>query len=258
MIRVIIVMRRRQDLSRIREAVDSQEDLTVAGTGTDSYQAIRLAETLQPGVAVIDYQLDYGGLDVIALLKRRSPGTSIILLSSNNDGRHALDALFKGVSGYLLRKPDIDILVNVIYAVRAGGYYISQRIMAHIFQTLPKPNGAALRQNPDFSRASKARITKKTMLSRTELRILEFIGQGKGTKEIGEKLNLTMGTVRNYISTLMRKSGVHSRLEMARFVRNYGQPGPGGAPEKKARPAARPGPAKKFLPLLEASLNLEG
>jgi DNA-binding NarL/FixJ family response regulator len=254
-------MRQQQDLSRISEAVDSQENLTVVGTGTDSYQAIRLAETQQPGVAVIDCQLEHGGLDVIALVKHRRPCMSIILISPRNDRQHALDALGVGVSGYLLRKSDMGILVNAIYAVQAGGYYISQRIMTHIFQALSKPRGAALRQNTDFPRTFKTRLPPKIMLeqmNQTELRILEFIKQGKGTKEISETLHLKIGTVRNYISTLMRKSGVHNRLEMARFVLNYERPGAGGVPEKEASPAVPPRRGEKFLPLLEARLNLEG
>jgi DNA-binding NarL/FixJ family response regulator len=248
-------MRQQQDLSRISEAVDSQENLTVVGTGTDSYQAIRLAETQQPGVAVIDCQLEHGGLEVIALVKHRRPGMSIILISPRNDRQHALDALGMGVSGYLLRKSDMGILVNVIYAVQAGGYYISQRIMAHIFQALSKPHGAARRQNSALSRTVKTRLPPKIELNQTETRIFECIGQGKGTKEIGETLHLKMGTVRNYVSALMRKGGFQSRVEMARFARNYERP---GVPKTEAPPAVPPRRMEKILPLLEARLNLEG
>ncbi|MDR2746763.1 MAG: response regulator transcription factor [Treponema sp.] len=258
---MIIVMQMEQDLNRIREVVDSCEDLTVIGTGADSYAAIRLTETEQPDIAIIDYQLDYSGLDIVSLVKRRSPGTAIILISSCSNGKDTLDVLSMGASAYLLRKSDMDVLVSIIHVVQAGGYCISHRLMTQVFQALPKspqsgkfvrkffPYEALVWQGLNFS-----------ALNRTELRILEFIGQSKSTKEISETLHLKMGTVRNYISALMRKNGVQSRLEMAHFVRNYGQRQlkTERTPQRDSRPASTTGRAEKFLPLLEARLNLEG
>jgi DNA-binding NarL/FixJ family response regulator len=240
-------MRQHQDLSRIRAALDLQRRLTVVGTGADSYQAIKLVESQQPDVAIIDYQLDYGGLDVITLVKSRSPGTSIILMSSCNDGKHALDALRKGVSGYLLKKTDMDTLVNVVYTVRAGDYYISRRIMVQIFQALAKVPGSdavggkLVGVEEGFPRG---------MLNRKEMKILGYLREGKNTKEIGERLGLKIGTVRNYISGLMRKNGVRSRVEMAYFVRGrWGEEWRGGSGRSRR--------AEGLMPLLEASLNVE-
>jgi DNA-binding NarL/FixJ family response regulator len=247
-------MRQQQDLSRIKAALDSREDLAVIGTGADSYEAIRLMENEYPDIVVIDYQFDDGGLDIIALIKHRSPGTSIILISSRCDGIPALEALSKGVSGYLPRKSDISSLVNVMYAVQTGGYYIPQRIMTQVFQALPKISKAGEFVQKPFPR--RIPLFQNTKLNQTELRILKFIGQGKSTSEISEILHLKIGSVRNSISSLMRKSGIHNRLEMAHFV-HYGYFKDVKAPQKKSHPAARSMEPKKFLPLLEGRLNQE-
>jgi DNA-binding NarL/FixJ family response regulator len=260
MIRITIIMQQEQDLGRVRAAIDSRQDLAVIGTGTDSYDAIRLAEDERPDIMVIDHQLDYNGPDIVPLIKRRFPNASIILVSPYEDEKYALAALNQGVSGYLLRRFDMDILVGVIYIVHAGEYYISQRVMARLFRTPLKlqgpekfpqifgPGETALQHSMDFS-----------ALNRTELRILECIGQSKSTKEISETLHLKMGTVRNYISVLMRKSGIHSRLQMVNLVQGQGHHQiKAGAVPKIFYPIPISGPVRKLPPLLEASLNSEG
>jgi DNA-binding NarL/FixJ family response regulator len=219
-------MKQQHDLNCVMTAVDPYADLAVIGIGSDYYGAIRLAQVEQPDIAVIDYQLDDGGLDAISVVKRKSPGTAIILVSPYNDVWRARDALNRGVSGYLVRKSDMNMLVSTIYMVHAGGCFISYRIVARAFRALPKllmyrkiyqglfPQGKSLLQaRRDYQD-----------LSLTEWQIIGLLGQGKSTKEIGESLNLKMGTVRNYISILMQKTGIHNRHRMAFFVLNNNSP----------------------------------
>jgi DNA-binding NarL/FixJ family response regulator len=224
MVRIIIIMKWEQDLRRISTVIDSHTDLRVMGTGTDSYQAIKLAETKQPDIAIIDYQLDHGGMEIIALIKRRSPHTAIILVSPYEDEKHASDALTRGVAGYLVGKSDMDILVGIIYIVHAGGSYVSHRIVVRVFQILPQ-----LYRYQEFYQGLLSRVNARVpgdyrspgVLSRTERRLIRMVGQGKNTREIGEILNLKPGTVRNYISALMHKIGIHSRQQIIFFALNY-------------------------------------
>jgi DNA-binding NarL/FixJ family response regulator len=218
-------MKQEHDLNCVMTVVNPHADLAVIGIGSDYYRAIKLAQAEQPDIAVIDYQLDYGGLDVISVVKRKSPGTAIVLVSPYDDEWRARDALNRGVSGYLIQKTDMNILAGVIYMAHAGGYYISYRIVARAFRALPKfhmyrkfyqglfPQGKPLLQARD-----------PNALSPTEWQIIYLVGQGKSTKEIGESLNLKMGTVRNYISTLMQKTGIHNRHRMAFAVLNNSLP----------------------------------
>jgi DNA-binding NarL/FixJ family response regulator len=227
MIRLIIIMKQAHDLDRVMEAVGSQADLTVIGIGSDYYRAIKLAQAEQPDIAVIDYQFDCGGLDVVTVVKRKSPGTSVILISPYDDEWRARDALIRGVSGYLLQNWDISILAGVIYMVHAGGYYISHRIVARTFRALPK-----FRMYRDFYRGrlpqgkgpARGCPGGAVPLSQTEWQIILLVGQGRNTKEISESLNLKMGTVRNYISNMMRKTGIHNRHRMALSLLEGGSP----------------------------------
>lgn len=259
MIRLIVIMKWEQDLRRINAVVDSHRDLKVMGTGTDSYRAVKLAESERPDIAIVDYQIDFGGINTAALIKCKSPHTAIILISPYEDEEHASEALARGAAGYLVRKSDMDILDNIIYIVHAGGSYVSHRIVARIFQTLPQ-----LYCYQEFYQKLLSWMNSRApevyrgpgVLSRTEQRIIRLVGLGKSTREIGETLNLKPGTVRNYISTIMRKIGIRSRQQMVFFVLNYkhGLSGDGfGAPP----PPPRSPPPLKISPLLEARLNLE-
>jgi DNA-binding NarL/FixJ family response regulator len=265
MLRVIIITRREQDLRRIRTDVDAQEDLTVVGTGAGSYEAIKLAEAERPDIAVIAYRTDDDEPDVISFVKSISPGTSIVLISSGGNGKQIMEALFKGVSGYLLWNADLDILVSIIYAVQGGGYYISQRIMLQIFRLLSDFPGAGKLTGSLFSGGLREdgfpqpfSGAEFPLLNQTELRIRELIKLGKTTKEISEILKLRIGSVRNCISTMLRKNGVHSRLDLICMSHICGprQFKTGGNLQKDRRPVA--GAQKTCLPLLEARLNLKG
>jgi DNA-binding NarL/FixJ family response regulator len=258
MIRLMIIMEQEQDLLRVSAAAGSSADLRVVGTGTDPYQAIRLAETEQPDIAVIDCRIGGGETGIVSLVKRRSPGTAVILVSPREDEERAAEALSRGASAYLALKSDMDILAAVIYIVHAGGCYVSHRIVNRVFQILP-----GLFTYREFYRgllpAGSAGVSPDrcgpVMLSSTEWQIIRMVGQGRTTKEVGGTLGLKEGTVRNYISALMRKTGIRSRYHMALFVLNHGRR---RIEERRGSPALPPPPLRprKLLPLLEAVYNV--
>jgi DNA-binding NarL/FixJ family response regulator len=257
MIRLIAIMKWERDLRHINVVADSRGDLQVVGTGMDSYRAIKLAETEQPDIAIVDYQIDCGGINIAALIKRKSPHTAIILISPYEDEKHASDAMIRGIAGYLVGKSDMDILDNIIYIIHAGGSYVSHRIVARTFQILPQ-----LYRYQEFYQGLLSRINSRApevyrgpgILSQSEQRIIRMVGQGKSTREIGETLGLKPGTVRNYISILMHKIGVRSRQQMIFFALNYKR---GLSDIEFSIPPSWPAPAVKIPPLLEARLNLE-
>jgi DNA-binding NarL/FixJ family response regulator len=222
MIRLIIVLRRKQDLQYAILTLNSQADFSVIGLGSESYQALKLAEEEQPDIAIIDYHLDTAnGLEIIPIMKRKCSSTRIILISPYDDESRALDAMKRGVSGYLLQRSDMDILIGTIQMVQSGGRYISHRIVARVFRTLPELlmcrkfyrelglAGRKILSGDDWNIAA---------LTLSQRQIVGFLNQGRSTKEIAETLGLKMGTVRNYISDLVRKTGSHTRSQMVNQI----------------------------------------
>jgi DNA-binding NarL/FixJ family response regulator len=223
MIRIIIVMKWEKELSHVMASLYSHVGLSVIGCQTDSYHALKLAEAEQPDIAVIGYSLDHmGGLDFIPLIRGKCPGAGIILISPYDDPHYARTALFRGVSGYLLRKFDMHILAWAICLVFKGGSYISSHIVIRIFQNLPDHRLG--RRVAPFRMFWESTARRHSFFSETDWQIIELITRGKTTKEIAEGLDLKIGTVRNYISVMMRKTGSGNRMQIARFA--FGLNGP--------------------------------
>jgi DNA-binding NarL/FixJ family response regulator len=212
-------MKWENELKHTTIMLDTIADFSVIGAASDSYQTLRLIESEQPDIVILDYYLDQiPCLDLIPTIKHRSPGTSVIIISPYEDENHAWNALSRGVSAYMVRKFDMNILTGIIYVVHTGGLYISSQILT---QLLPKFHRyQELFREVKFMKNEKLYIHPKVFieLSHTERQIIECISQGRTTKEIAETLNLKIGTVRNYISSLMKKTGGRSRAQLIYFA----------------------------------------
>ena len=209
MIRVIIVSEHTELRDRIAGILNQWPDFHVFTHGRDSYDALYAARTFLPHVALVDEEpslLDCPGL--VSALKRWSPETKVIVLASSPLSRPVLASIARGAAGYLLKGRDGDIIPAVIW-VHHDGALMTAEVASRAFRPIPT---AA----PGFPGKGRLKIT------RTELGLLTRIGRGLSNKEIAAELRLKHGTVRNYISTLLRKTGLHSRTEIALFVHRAG------------------------------------
>jgi DNA-binding NarL/FixJ family response regulator len=217
MIHIVIINNREQETILIKSLLSSQDDFEITGMGRDDYDALKLVSALQPDVAILDLRLEtIGGMELTPLIKRRSPATAVILLAMPDDEKLVYAAINSGVSGYLLKNSDMDRLVPTIRIVHKGGCYISTGIAAGAFPDTPElVQYRDIYQN--FLPLGEDNFVPSTF-SRTELQILGFISEGQSNKEIAENLRLTIGTIRNCISTVMHKTGLHNRVQMAIYA----------------------------------------
>jgi DNA-binding NarL/FixJ family response regulator len=225
MIKVILIQSQQKKLDLILSLLKSQEDFYVAGSGKDNYSALRLTETQQPDVAVIDYYLDsLSGLELIPLIKRKCSTTMVVLFSACDDERHALEAINEGVSGYLLWKDKIN-LVNAVRIAHNGGCYISNGIITRVFSMLFETSRyqdihRIVSTFPEYGSSKTGR--RQTLFSHAEKHIIRLISEGKTVKEIAEISGLSAGTIRNYISSIMKKAGTRNRVQIAIFALKNG------------------------------------
>ncbi|MDR3192897.1 MAG: response regulator transcription factor [Treponema sp.] len=225
MIKVILIQSQQKKLDSVLSLLKSQEDFCIAGTGKDNYSALRLAETQQPDVAVIDCHLDsLSGVELIPLIKRKCSTTMVVLFSGCDDERHALEAFNEGVSGYLLWKDKIN-LINAVRIAHNGGCYVSTGILARAFSMLCEISQyhniyRIVSSFPEYTLIKTGR--RRIVFSRAEKRIIRFISEGKTDKQIMELSGLSAGTVRNYISTIMQKAGIQNRVQILIFALKNG------------------------------------
>ncbi|MDR0450002.1 MAG: response regulator transcription factor [Treponema sp.] len=225
MIKIILIQHQQKRLDLVLSLLRSQEDFFIAGAGKDGYSALRLAETQRPDVAVVDYYLEsLSGVELIPLIKRKCPATMVVLFSGCDDEQHVLEALNKGVSGYLLWK-DRSNLVSAVRIAHNGGCYVSDGIITRAFSTLFKISHyrgiyRIVSAFPEYETGKTA--YRRVRFSCTEKQIIRFISEGKTNKDIAELLGLAAGTVRNYISSVMQKAGTQNRVQTAIFALKNG------------------------------------
>ncbi|MCL2008394.1 MAG: response regulator transcription factor [Treponema sp.] len=226
MIKAVVVIPQKQDRDNITEVLSNHDDIRVLAGGKDAYDALKLVGSLKPDIVILDNNLQYiEGEEIPPLLKTRSPSTAaIILIAQINDYR-----LFKvasnQISGLVNKDTDILVLPSILRCVSDGGSYISPSLAPRILQLLAAINQkgfSAQNYFPPKPQTGYQGNDPTKYLTKTELQILTYIGDGFASGEIARRMDLTVGTIRNYISTVMRKTGLHNRSQMARYAFLHG------------------------------------
>jgi DNA-binding NarL/FixJ family response regulator len=216
MIRILIISDREQDRNVIRPVLSAQDDFEIAGFGKDGYDALKLSGALKPDIVLIDLpreNKDKPGL--VPMIKRRSPSTAVIILGADDGEDYVCKALSEGASGYVPGTAGNE-LCNAVRIAHKGGRYITGGILERALSRLADLTQYRNMLNHLFHSVKKRAIPSN--ISRTELKIISCIGQGKSIKEIAEQLHLARGTIRNCVSSVMRKTGSRNRTQIALYA----------------------------------------
>jgi DNA-binding NarL/FixJ family response regulator len=147
------------------------------------------------------------GVQCTKIIKENYPNLKVIILTTFDDDEYVYNALKYGASGYLLKGVSIDELVKAINTVYTGRAMINPDIAAKVvklFSQMAKSNFAIEVGEKDVEK-----------LTKTEWKIIEQVGYGYSNKEIADTLNLSEGTVRNYLSIILGKLRLRDRTQLA-------------------------------------------
>jgi DNA-binding NarL/FixJ family response regulator len=217
MIRIVIIDDQDLDRKNLAHVLSAQNDFEVVGIGKDSYDAIILTEKYHPDILLLDINLLYAdGVQATSLLKCRFPHTGVIIRTLIDDEQSALKAMCNGASGYFLKNTDVEKLAEEIRTINAGGCLMTPKLAARVFPLVSRlvgtPGGSSTPAQPQSFPFN---------LSRTELKIIHYIGRGLQNREIATKLCLSIGTIRNYISVILQKTMFRDRTQIAIFAVKY-------------------------------------
>ncbi len=196
-------------LEGIRSLLTSDIRLQVIGEASNGQDAIRLTEAQRPDVIVLDIAMPGGyGLDALATLKRRFPGTMIVMHTVHTSPQYVHDCLVGGVKGYVVKG---DLHANVLTAVLSvleGKMYLSPSVS----QTIVDRYLAAEQIAPG----------KGEVLTPREREILRLSAQGLRAKEIARRLDLSAKTVQNHRYRVMKKLGLRNSSELLTYALEQG------------------------------------
>ena len=190
----------RQGLKRILE---TQPDCEVVAEGASGLEAIELAKSHQPDVAVLDIAMkDLNGIEAASQLLRASPQTAVLMLSMYSDERYVLRAVRAGARGYLLKDTLEEGLVEAIRALAEGKSFFSPAVARFIQE-------AGARQRADLVIDDRYEL-----LTERERQLYHMLAEGQSNKDIAARLNLSLHTVETHRTRIMEKLGVHTIAEL--------------------------------------------
>ncbi len=189
----------------LKALINAEPDLEVVAEAGTAQEAVRQYLLHRPDVAVMDLRLpDHSGLEAARRIRERYPNASIVLLTSFVNEAFVAQALRVGVKGYVLKEVGSDELLRVVRAVGRG-------------ETLLDVDSAGdLLTRADLQQTGQD--TPFSGLSPREMEVLALVSKGLSNREIGQRLRLSEGTVRNYVSTIMEKLNFRNRVELATYA----------------------------------------
>ena len=194
----------------IRHVLESEPGFIVVAEASTGAEALELAGSLLPDVAVLDISMPgESGLRVAAELRQRSPGTQVLILSMHDNTEYVLESLRAGAHGYLLKDTAATELCGAIRAVRRGESFFSPTIAGRL--------SAVFRGEPAES-ASRA----LGQLTARERQVLIGVAQGHTNREIAAQLGISHRTVESHRESLMKKLNVRTVAGLTRLALEAG------------------------------------
>jgi DNA-binding NarL/FixJ family response regulator len=189
----------------LKTILESEEDISVVGTGHNGNDAIKLYNDLNPDILLMDIRMEkMTGLDAGEHILKTCKSAKILFLTTFSDDEYIVKALKIGAKGYII-KQNFECIVPSLKAVYMGQSVFGDDIVSKIPTLINKRNQADL---SDFG------ITEK------ELDIIKAVAEGLSNKEIANSLYLSEGTVRNSLTTILGKLNLRDRTQLVVFYYN--------------------------------------
>ncbi len=208
MIRVVLI----DDQSLFRQAiatlVAAQSDMSVVGQAVGGEEGVAVVLVTEPDVVLLDLEMPgMDGIETAREILAKRPGSKVVMLTVNDDDDSFLAAIRAGAHGYLLKDLHPAELFAQIRSAASGQNPIAPKLLPRLLsqvRTTPSHETAGSHACPN--------------LSDRELEILQCAAEGLTNREIGQRLFITEGTVKNHMHNSLRKLGLDNRMQAAAYL----------------------------------------
>jgi DNA-binding NarL/FixJ family response regulator len=190
----------------LKSLLEKQSDITVIGQAEDGRTTVKLTRELSPDIVIMDISMpDMNGIEATRQIVSRDSRIKVIALSVHSDKRFVIEMLHAGASAYLLKDCAFNELVNAVRAVTANHSYLSPEIA----DVMIKDYTHILAKKP---------LTAFSILTAREREVLQLLAEGKTTKDIAARLNVSVKTIETYRHQIMDKLHVHSLADLTKYA----------------------------------------
>jgi DNA-binding NarL/FixJ family response regulator len=191
----------------MRSLLEAEPDLRIVGEAADGREALKLCESLEPDIAILDVAMpQLNGLEVAAQAIKLVPELKVIILSMYADESYIVRALLAGAKAYLLKEATEGDLVAAVRAVSEGKSFFSpaiSRILAENYVRQLQQRG----QQDSWE-----------LLTAREREVLQLLAEGKTNKEVATVLNIGVSTVETHRNKIMQKLGLRNFAELVIYA----------------------------------------
>jgi DNA-binding NarL/FixJ family response regulator len=202
----------------IRGLLEREPDFVIVGEADDSRSAIELALETSPDIILMDLTLPSpGGIETTQRIKRELPSVGIIVLAQNEEEDALFDAIKAGAAAFILKDVGPDDLVTIIRRVSDGEYLINDKVFAK-----PAVASRVLKEFRELAVYGQDAAPIFAPLSPREVEILDNIAQGMTNKQVAYALSISEQTVKNHMSSILRKLSVNDRTQAVVYAMRQG------------------------------------
>ena len=202
----------------MRNILEREPDFLIVGEASDSRSAIDMSVNLSPDIILMDLNLPSpGGIETTQRIKRELQPAGIIVLAVNEDEEALFDAIKAGAAAFILKDVGPDDLVTIIRRVFGGEYLINDKVFAK-----PAVASRVLKEFRELAVYGQEAAPIFAPLSPREVEILDNIAQGMTNKQVAYALSISEQTVKNHMSSILRKLSVNDRTQAVVYAMRQG------------------------------------
>lgn len=206
-IKVMIV----DDHELIREGIskilDMENDIDIVFKAKSGIEALEVLKDVKPDVILLDINMnELNGIETLKKIKSSGSKTKIIMLTVYDDVEYISQSVNLGANGYVLKDSDSDTLIKTIKIVNEGGSYIQPTLATQLIKHMTNE-----KKNTNDKKSLE-------LLTRRELIVMKEISSGLNNKSISKKLNISEKTVKNHVSSILKKLELQDRTQVAIYA----------------------------------------
>lgn len=197
-IRVLIVDDHQMFSASLSVVLQAETDLVVVGTAGTVRQAVTMVRSTLPDVVLLDQRLPDGdGVGAIGEILDARPQASVVMVTGTATDQVLVSAIEAGAAGFVEKTRSVEEVLAAVRSAAAGEALVTPKLLARLLPRLRRGNRA---EGP--------------VLTEREREVLQYVAEGLSNAEIGQRLSVSVHTVRNHIANISGKLGAHSKLEV--------------------------------------------
>ncbi len=193
----------------LRSLFKSDPQFIIVGEASDGAEAVKLVSKHKPNVAVLDISMpNVNGIEATTIIKQNNPETKVLILTIHDNEEYIQELILAGADGYVLKNAEKKEIFDGVRAVANGSTFFSEGVSKVLIEGLVRRT----RNKVPFQIPNENKLTKR------ETEVLRLIAEGLTSKEIADRLSLSVTTVNSHRTNIMKKLNIHEIVGLVKYA----------------------------------------